>query len=571
MEPAIDFLLEKKENKEPYNLPEGFKFVQKTNVKYNSRLAPHFLEILGESKFICYQVLEDIIFHIFNSSIIEPYVEISNDEEIELEPEKIHKWTPGMHIAYIEMGKEYNKIGIEVADALEEGFKKMLKGKNSKGEDIIHPYERKFIEEEKRLLKKENKQMMYLADRRKEIKEKIEKYREKKREEYKKRKKLLKKLRIKRKEEISKVRKKFEEVMERRKKKEEERKNKMASMQEEKSNKENKKNQKMIDFLTGEKRKIHEHNKELLRKKKLILKLREEELKKLTEPMKSPAPDYFQKDKEYIKFEHELNNTINNLLEREDIKKVFDDYKEHLKLIYNIYSKIDCNKISFYLTEGGIKEESFKQFLINFTVLGLLISSDQMTYIYNVITRMTTKQRENLSYLDFHDFEMALCYLAIFSRFADRARKILPSDIDNTNGETMEYFFKFLGLELPFEKYELEQYINDRRSMTVKNLLNLQRELRNNDVNEFKKIEMEKEEKKKKENKKKMMEIERKKKEQERLEEEKKIENASKRQNINKDYDKKSSRSLDKKSNKNSDKISNKESKSSNKSINKKK
>jgi hypothetical protein len=48
--------------------------------------------------------------------------------------------------------------------------------------------------------------------------------------------------------------------------------------------------------------------------------------------------------------------------------------------------------------------------------------------------------------------------------------------------------------------------------MTVKNLLNLQRELRNNDVNEFKKIEMEKEEKKKKENKKKMMEIERKKK-----------------------------------------------------------
>ena len=364
--------------------------------------------------------------------------------------------------------------------------------------------------------------------------------------------------------------------MEGRKKKEEERKNKMASMQEEKSNKENKKNQKMIDFLTGEKRKIHEHNKELLRKKKLILKLREEELKKLTEPMKSPAPDYFQKDKEYIKFEHELNNTINNLLEREDIKKVFDDYKEHLKLIYNIYSKIDCNKISFYLTEGGIKEESFKQFLINFTVLGLLISSDQMTYIYNVITRMTTKQRENLSYLDFHDFEMALCYLAIFSRFADRARKILPSDIDNTNGETMEYFFKFLGLELPFEKYELEQYINDRRSMTVKNLLNLQRELRNNDVNEFKKIEMEKEEKKKKENKKKMMEIERKKKEQERLEEEKKIENAGKRQNINKteinkDYDKKSSKSLDKKSNKNSDKISNKESKSSNKSINKKK
>ena len=555
MEPVIDLLLDKKEKKEPYNLPEGFKFVQRTNVKYNSRLAPHFLEILGESKFVCYQVLEDIIFHIFNSSIIEPYVEISIDDDIELEPEKIHKWTPGMHMAYIEMGKEYNKIGIEVADTLEEGFKKIIKGKNKNGENILHPYEKKLIEEEKRLLRKENKQMMYLADRRKEIKEKIEKYREKKKEEYRKRKRYLKKLRKKRKEEISKVRKKFEEVMERRKKKEEERKNKMAQMQEEKSNKENKKNQKMIDFLTGEKRKLKEQNKELLRKKKLILKLREEEKKKLAEaPPRAPMPEYFQKDKEYIKFEHELNNIINNLLEREDIKKVFDDYKDHLKLIYNIYSKIDCNKLSFYLSEGGIKEESFKQFLINFTVLGLLVSSDQMNYIYNVITRMSLEQRENQSYLDYHDFEMALCYLAIFARFADRARKILPSDIDNTNGETMEYFFKFLGLELPFEKYDLEQYINDRRSMTVKNLLNLQQELRKNDVNDFKKLEMEKEEKKKKEMKKKRMEIEKKKKEQERLEEEKKIENASKRQNEIKteqnqqDIDKKSSKSIDKKS-----------------------
>ena len=568
MEPVIDLLLEKKENKEPYNLPEGFKLVQKTNVKYNSRLAPHFLKILGESKFVCYQVLEDIIFHIFNSSIIEPYVEISIDDDIELEPEKMHKWTPGMYMAYIGLGKEYNKIGIEAADALEEGFKKMMKGKNKDGDNIMHPYERKLIEEEKRLLKKENKQMMYLADRRKEIKEEIAKYREKKREEYRKRKKYLKKLRKKRKEEITKVRKKFEEVKERRKKKEEERKNKMASMQEEKNNKDKKKNQKMLDFLTGEKRKLKEKYKELLRKNKLMLKLREEEMKKLTEaPTRQPVPEYIQKDKEYIKFEHDLFNIINNLLEREDIKKVFDDYKEHLQLIYNIYSKIDCNKLSFYLTEGGIKEESFKQFLINFTILGLLVSSDQMTYVYNVITRMTLDKKENQSYLDYHDFEMALCYLAIFSRFADRARKILPADIDNTNGETMEYFFKFLGLELPFEKYELEQYINDRRSMTVKDLLNLQQELRKNDVNEFKKLEMEKEEKKKKEMKKKRMEIEKKKKEQERLEEEKKIENANKRQNQIKKENNQQQQDLEKVSNieKMSNKSKDKNSKSSEK------
>jgi hypothetical protein len=280
-----------------------------------------------------------------------------------------------------------------------------------------------------------------------------------------------------------------------------------------------------------------------------MLKLKEDdEMKKKREKQeKSLIFEYFGKNSEYIKFEKELNSTINNLLEREDIKKVFDDYKEHLQLIYNIYSKIEP-KITFNSKEG-MREESFKQFLINFTVLGLLISSDQMTYIYNNITKISLKQRDNQSFFDYHDFEMALCYLSIFSRFADRARKILPSDIDNTNGETIEYFLKFLGLDLPFEKYELEQYINDRRSMTVKNLLTLQQELRKNDVNEFKKTEMEKEEKKKEKMRKKRMEMERIKKEQERLEEEKKIENAAKRQNENNneiDGDKKSSGSLDK-------------------------
>ena len=244
-----------------------------------------------------------------------------------------------------------------------------------------------------------------------------------------------------------------------------------------------------------------------------MLQLREEEKIRSGEIVtKSPMPEYFQKNKEYIEFEKGLNNKMNNLLEKEDIKKVFDDYKNHLQLIYNIYSKIDSNKFTFNLKEG-IREESFKQFLINFTVLGLLVSSDQMIWIFNSITRPKLKERENQSFLDFHDFEMALMYLSIYSRFADRSRKILPADIDNTNGASIEYFLKFMGLELPFEKYELEMYINERRSMTVKDLLNLQQELRKNDVIEFKKKEMEIEDKKKKDRKKRIEE--RKKKENE--------------------------------------------------------
>ena len=528
LKPITRLLLEKKANKQHYNLPEGFKFVKKTNVIYNGRLAPHFKNLLGESKYICYQILEEIIFDSFNSSIIEPYVEIKEEEDIEFEPEKLNKWSNGMYIAYINLDKKYNKIGIDVADVLEEGLKKITGKKNQHVTNLLNPYEMKLSEEEKAQLNKENKQFLVNLKKRKQIKEKIEKYRMKKKEEFLKRKNEMKLLKRKRKDEALKIRKRFDQIMAKRKAMADERKKKL---EEEKKQRENIKNKKIVDFLTKEKSKLNKKNKEILKKKKLISKLKEEEKQKSEEVIiKSPPPDYFIKDKEYIKFQHELNNIINNFLEREDIKKVFDDYKEHLKLIYSIYSKIDCNKLNMKAKEA-IKEESFKQFLINFTVLGLLVSSSQMTYIYNIITRMSLDKRENQSYLDYHDFEMALCYLAIFSRFASRDRKILQSDIDNTNGQTIEYFFNYLGLELPFDKYQLEQYINSRRAMTVKNLLSLQQELKKKDVLEFKKSEMEKEEEIKKEKyKKRRMKLDKKKMEENKKElnksEEKKDENA---------------------------------------------
>ena len=345
--------------------------------------------------------------------------------------------------------------------------------------------------------------MMEAIEKRKEIKEKIEKYREGKREQLKKRKEEIKKLRKKKREEILKVRKKFEEVEKRRKEQQEEKDKKMAEMQEEKLSKENIKNKKMIEFLTQEKKKIKKQNKEIAEKKKYILKLQEEERNRNMEAvLHSSPPDYFTKNKEYIEFEKNLNVTINNLIENEDIKKVYTDYDSHLKLIFNIYSKLDNTKFQFNSKEG-LGEESFKQFLMNFTILGLLVSSEQMVWIFNTITRQNLKERDNQSYLNFHDFQMALCYLAIYARFAERTRKILPGDVEATNGQSMEYFFKFMGLELPFDKSDLEMYINDRRSMTVKNLINLQQELRKNDVLEFKKKEMEIEEKKKKDMRKK--------------------------------------------------------------------
>ena len=123
-----------------------------------------------------------------------------------------------MYKAYIELDPKYKKIGIDCADALEDGIKKMLKIQKKGLLNLQSPYEKKIMEEAKSNLKKENKIMMELIQRRKEIKEQIEKYRAKKKQELNNRKQLNKRLRKKKREKILEVRKKFELIEERRKK-----------------------------------------------------------------------------------------------------------------------------------------------------------------------------------------------------------------------------------------------------------------------------------------------------------------------------------------------------------------
>ena len=143
-----------------------------------------------------------------------------------------------------------------------------------------------------------------------------------------------------------------------------------------------------------------------------------------------------------------------------------------------------------------------------------------MNWIYNKIAKDKQTEKDGQTYLDFDDFQIALCMIAIFSRFTERSRKILPSDIDSTNGETIEYFFKFLGLKMPYNRIEMENFINDRRALTMKNLLDLQRKIKNN-VNGYKSGQyVDSDEERRKEEKKKKMEKQRKKKEMERSDDE---------------------------------------------------
>ena len=255
---------------------------------------------------------------------------------------------------------------------------------------------------------------------------------------------------------------------------------------------------------------------EILEKRKEYLQRFKEKTDEKDKKLKiNPKPSYIDKDKEYVEFDSKLLDTMDNLRKREDINAVFDKYSKHVKLIYEIYSKIGNNKISFF-AKDCIRINEFKQFLINFGVLGLLISTDQMNWIFNKISKSKMDKKERQSYLDFDDFQVTLILLAIFSRFTGRSRKILPSDLNSTNGETVEYFFTFLGFKVPFNKFEMENFINDRRALTMKNLLELQRKIKTK-VDDYKQGRYkESEEEKKKEEKKKKIKKERELKEKER-------------------------------------------------------
>ena len=277
--------------------------------------------------------------------------------------------------------------------------------------------------------------------------------------------------------------------------------------------KNDKRDKELIEFYKKQRKKVKLQMNEILSKRQEYLYRFKEKKDEKIKP--SPKPSYLEKDKEYCTFESNLIQTLDNLRKREDVSKIFEKYNKHLKTIYDVYSKIGYNKISFFSKEC-IRLNEFKQFLINFGILGLLISTDQMNWIFTKIAKDKQNERDLQAYLDYDDFQITICMLAIFSRFTERSRKLLPSDMDSTNGETIEYFFKFLGLKLPYNKLEMENFINDRRALNMKNLLELQRKIKNN-VNEYKNGQyVDKDEEKKKELKRKMMEKQRKRKEMER-------------------------------------------------------
>ena len=137
--------------------------------------------------------------------------------------------------------------------------------------------------------------------------------------------------------------------------------------------------------------------------------------------------------------------------------------------------------------EEKIYIKEFSQFLIDFT--NFIDGDERMRWIFNNISKISQKERNNQKYFNFDDFKLSLCYLTILKKLRSTKRKIIKKDIDETNAENIENFMKYLGLKIPFNKLETEKLINERNNKKSKKLLieqvNIKKDKRNEMIKNY--------------------------------------------------------------------------------------
>mmetsp|Transcript_19441 Transcript_19441/g.20216 ORF Transcript_19441/g.20216 Transcript_19441/m.20216 type:complete len:692 (+) Transcript_19441:582-2657(+) len=173
----------------------------------------------------------------------------------------------------------------------------------------------------------------------------------------------------------------------------------------------------------------------------------------------------------------------------------FYKFNEHIKLVYDIYAKTLINP------KNEISMDDFQKFCNNFNILGLLLNHEEVQYIFKRIAYNQDKT-DHIRSLNLKEFSQAMIYLCLFSidNFADvtEQNKLIIGDpltakvnyyqkINKSKQELMtlvtsqehgtrgniEAFFEFLEFTMPFDKRELENYINIQKNMNhmEKNLM----------------------------------------------------------------------------------------------------
>ena len=511
--------LDSKKGKLNVLLPPGFKIVEKTNVYYIKQFPKYLSNKFKESTIICYKILDEIILNNLKCKhgILENYIKIDKIYDIEIEPNNIKGWTQDLMIAYSSLPKEYNSIGKEVASLLEEGLRKISLGKSINLEKKEKIKQKIINNKNKNNKNKEIKEKIENSNKIKEIKKDLEISKEKERNEKKEIiniKSLKESVEGKIEDEKKKIHKLFLKIN-----KIENKKLNSISVLKFKSDEKNIKTKEKIEkkeniiknifnikekmkrriFLTEQNKKVKEEL-DLIKKKRKIKELKK---RNLTENLPRINTNYLIENKEYIELDKKLKLNIKNIIvNNSKINCYINKYDEHLKLIFDIYHKIGLNSISSinFIIEDSLCYNEYKEFLINFGILNVFISMEQMNFIFKRLSRknLNNKNTENIllnnidkikiqqkSYLTFDDFKLSLLLILILSNMENNNIQILKSDYESLNEKKVELMFEYLELAVPFFRRDIEDMINQRRNMNSKEFKEWKKKKKNNLLNIF--------------------------------------------------------------------------------------
>ena len=489
-------------------LPPGFKIVQKTEIIQKSKIPKPMLRNFTESYVICLSLVNEFISNILNTDgILERFIKIKKVYDIEIELTMIHPWTENLMIAYSLLPKDLEKFGIDTADVLENAMKNRDWGLS---QTKIGNYEKEKLKKEQNNKLIEQKKEDIRKKRGKEIKSKVEQYKKEKEEKE----RIKKELEEKKKEEEQKAfhdmikekkkinKKKKEEINKSKAKKEEEKKEKIIEQQNKEKEEEKIHKEEQKKFLIQQNIKMKEQFKQMKQQKDDYIKKR---LESLPENQKIPKNkiNYFKEEKNYIEFDRNLISKIQTLMNStNNISNYIKIYDQHLKLIFEIYHKIGQNKITSINRniDDSLYINEYKEFLTNFGLLNILITKDQMNFIYNRLTRKSElkdnnnnnekNSEEQKQYLTYNDFRMSLLLLTIMTHLNNKDMKITEEDYNNIlTVEKIEELFSYLGLKIPYIRKDLEALINSRRGMSAKDFFVWQQTQKKEFYDKFKGIQ----------------------------------------------------------------------------------
>ena len=467
------------------SLPPGFKIVLKTDIKYVQNFPKILNSNFMENYRMCYEILNEIIEKITNSCILENKVEIIKYYDIEIDYNLLKNWS---NVIYLNYAKIFNEkyfesfknnnnnnnlnVGIEICSIMENICREISKNLGNFSQFLIEKEQKqKLINEKKIEKKKENER----KKRQNEIKEQIEKYKKEKEEkkekeneeklnEEKEKKKLMKKYLEENKKKNKKI---LEEINEKKKLKieEEEKKNLLLKEKEKEMNIKKKEEKKL--FFSNQKLKLKEEFQQLKNKNELFSKKKIE-----NDPYNQKLPNVknqFTKDLKFVEFDKNLIYNLENIINsNNNISNTLKKYDEHLKTIFDIFhiNKINLNNDCLFLNE-------FKEFLINFFILNVLINNEQMNFIFKRISN-----KNNNNYFNFFNFKTSFLLLIIFAYKNNNNLNINENDIKNLNETKINKFFDYLNFSFPFDRKKIEDFVNKNKIMSTKEFYEKQKQLK---------------------------------------------------------------------------------------------